>query len=87
MMIILLAFASSVLGAASVILTGSICFRCIYFRPWLWLCLRIRSSATFYSDDAASVNFSLSLPLLIPLLSFGCVALRYAIGVDGDGVD
>jgi len=87
MMIILLAFASSVLGAASVLPTGCICFRCTCFRLWLWLCWWIRSSAPFYSDAVAYVNFSLSLSLLTRLLSFGCVASRYVIGVDGTGVD
>jgi len=87
MMIILLAFASSVLCAASVIPTGWICFRCICFRPWMWLCWRIRSSTPFYLDAIASVNFSLSLLLLTRSLSFGYVVSRCVIGVDGDGVD
>jgi len=82
MMIILLAFASSVLGAVSVLPTGCICFR-----PWLWLCWRIRSSAPFYSDALTSVNFSLSLSSLTRSLSFGCVASRCVIGVDGDSDD
>ena len=64
MMIILLAFASSVLGAVSVLPMGCIYFICIYFRKWLWLCWRIRTSATIYLDALAFVNFSLSLSSL-----------------------
>jgi len=47
----------------------------------------IRSSAPSYSDILASVNFSLLLSLLTRSLSFGCVASRCVIGVDGDSDD
>ena len=48
------------IGGGVEVPTGCIGFICIYFRPWLWLCWRIRSSATFYADTFAAAFVLLS---------------------------
>jgi len=50
------------IGCGVEVPTGCIFFRYICFRPWLWLCWRIRSSTPFYSDAVASVLVLLSSP-------------------------